>query len=358
MISTLTFVLILLIAVAWTLLPLIPAMRELARPVDADPLTQVGHDAGDLAIFAQGFRRYLEKELPPEPPASSDSTLSSQLRDGTPLLQLNGDGGMLKRVATPDGTIGRLVVANDRLVLPGRETFLYELLVRERFVGGPDAVYRALLAEGQAELGPRSRVLRWLHVEGDVALREGVVLEGRGSANGTMWLGAGVSFRRIRAERVVAGTENPSPPPMPEPAMNSTLRLPRTARQMRGFVRVEGPLVIPSGATFAGTLVVYGDVEVGKEARIAGSIKVHGDCVVEARATVDGAIVARGDIRLVEGARVGGPVVSEGDVTAGPFTCIGRPEAPTSVAAECITLSNGAQVYGALSARDLGVATL
>ncbi|MFN8570480.1 MAG: hypothetical protein U0132_00410 [Gemmatimonadaceae bacterium] len=352
------FAFILAATIGWILLPLIPAIRELVRPVDADPLTQVGHDAGDLAIFAQGFRRYLEREMPPEQPVTSDPMALSQLRDGTPLLQLNGDGDMLRRVATPDGTIGRLVVAHDRLVLPGRETFLYELLVRERFVGGPEAVYRALLAEGQAELGPRSRVLRWLHVEGDVALREGVVLEGRGSANGTMWLADDVRFRRIRATRLVVGTADPAPPPIPDPVAHSTLRLPRSSRQLRGFVRVDEPLVIPPGATYVGTLVVYGDVEVGKEARIAGSLKVHGNCVVEARAIVDGSIVAKGDIRLVEGARVGGPVIAEGDVAAGPFTCVGRPDAPTSIAAERITLSNGAQVFGALSARVMGVATV
>jgi predicted acyltransferase (DUF342 family) len=303
-----------------------------------------------LDIFASGFRQYLERELP-----SADSSGSAgpveQLRDGTPLLRLDGDVAPLKRAQSQAGTISHVVVVNQAIELPGREVFLHEVLARQRFVGGPEAVYRALLTEGDAELGPRSRVLRWLHAEGDVVLRESVVLEGRGSSVGTMWLRHDVRFTRIRAKRVVVGQGQPSATTTLQPVVSSTMRLPRTARQLRGFIRVEGDLVVPAGACLAGTVVVYGDVELGEGARVAGSIKTHRSCTLKMRSTVDGSIVARGSIELGPDTRVGGPVVAERDVVLGARTVIGMDDSPTSVAAERITLHDGAQIFGAVSAR-------
>ena len=351
MMPQLAFVLLLLATIVWVILPLIPAIRELLRPTDASPLTQVGHDSGDLAIFADGFRRYLERELPPEAPAGGAQPMTGQLRDGTPLLQLNGQVDLLQRVATPDGTVGRLVMTTHPIAFPGRETFLYEVYARERFIGGPDAVYRALLTERDAELGARSRVLRWMHVEGDAVIGEGANLEGRASAVGVMWLDADVRFHRIRASRVVVGREEPAVPATLPPVVSSSMKLPRTARRLRGFVRVVGDLTIPSGATFSGRLVVYGDVTIGDGARLGSSLKVHGNCVVGARAVVDGSLVVRGNVRLGEGSRVGAPVIAEGDAIISSGASIGRPDAPSSLTAERITLHNGAQVFGAVSAR-------
>jgi predicted acyltransferase (DUF342 family) len=351
MIPAVAFVLLLIATMAWTILPLIPAIRELLWPTDATPLTQVGHDAGDLAIFADGFRRYLERELLPATGGEGSQDVSQQLRDGTPILQLEGRPDLLKRVSAPDGTIGRLVMTTQPITFPGRETFLYEVYARENFVGGPDAVYRALLTERDAELGARSQVLRWLHVEGNAVIGDDVDLEGRASCAGTMWLGSDVRFKRIRASRVVVGRNNPPVPTAMPLALSSTMRLPRTARQLRGFIRVDGDLTIPSGATFVGTLVVHGDMTIGDDARVAGSVKAHGDCTLGARASVDGAVVARGDVQLGEASRVGAPVIAEGIAIVGPGATIGRPDAPSSLTAEHVTLHLGAQIFGAVSAR-------
>lgn len=355
MIPPLAFALLLMLTVGWVLLPLIPAIRELLRPTDATPLTQVGQDAGDLAIFAQGFRRYLERELPSDEAASTVQALSAQLRDGTPLLQLNGEAEMLRRVATPDGTIGRLVLTTHPIALTGGETFLYEVYARERFIGGPDAAYRALLTERDAELGARSRVLRWLHVEGDAVIGDGVSLEGRASSGGTMWLGTGVSFRRLRGGRVVVGREEPNEIRPLTPVIANTLKLPRSARQLRGFVRVAGDLTIPAGATFAGNLVVYGNVTIGEGARVGGSIKSHGDCTVGGRAIIDGSVVSRGDLQLCEDSRVGMPAIAEGRATILAGAAIGRADCPSSLTAESVVLHTGAQIHGAVSARTGGL---
>lgn len=348
--SSLMFLLLLLAAMAWLLLPLIPALRELLHPADAEALTQVGHDAGDLAIFATGFRRYLERELA----SGDDPATPGQLRDGTPLLQLTGQTDVLRRAATPEGAVASLVLVNEPVVLPGNETFLYEVYARDRFVGGSDAVYRALLVERDAELGPRSRVLRWLHVEGDAVVGDAAVLEGRASVAGTMWLGANVQFGRVVAARIVSGPDDPRIPTAMEPVLASTMKLPRTAKPQRGFVRIDGDLEIPAGTSLVGHVVVYGNVSVGEGARVAGSIKSHGDCRIGRSAVVQGAIVARRSVHLGEGARSAGPVIAERDITLASGASVGRPDAPSSLTGERVTVHPGSQVFGAISARREG----
>lgn len=72
--SVTPFLLLLAATAAWVLLPLIPALRELLRPTDAEPLNAVGHDAGDLTVFADGFRDYLARQLPADAIAAGAAT--------------------------------------------------------------------------------------------------------------------------------------------------------------------------------------------------------------------------------------------------------------------------------------------
>lgn len=47
---------LLLVTLAWAALPLLPAIRELLRPTDVEPLTMVGRDNADIGRFARHFR--------------------------------------------------------------------------------------------------------------------------------------------------------------------------------------------------------------------------------------------------------------------------------------------------------------
>ena len=215
--SVTPFLLLLAATAAWVLLPLIPALRELLRPTDAEPLNAVGHDAGDLTVFADGFRDYLARQLPADAIAAgaatreggstavAASTRVGTLGDGSPYVQLTGDGASLRDVAHADGSVPRIVIADGPLTLRGGETFLLEFLARGPMHGGRDAVYRALLGEGDVSLGEGSEVLRWVHAAGDLSLGAGSIVHGRASALGRMLLAPNVTFSRIRAARIACG---------------------------------------------------------------------------------------------------------------------------------------------------------
>lgn len=373
--SVVPFLLLLAATAAWILLPVIPALRELLHPTDAEPLNAVGHDAGDLTVFADGFRDYLARQLPREggaaasissgagmTVATTSSGPSGTLGDGTPYVQLTGDALALREVALADGAVPRLVIADGPLTLPGRETFLLEFLARGPLHGGPEAIYRALLGEGDVSLGDRSEVLRWVHAAGDLALGHGCIVHGRASALGHMLLAPGVTFTRIRAARIAAvshqheaaGADTLSDPPVLPPVISGTVKLPAGATRERGYTRITGDYTVPAGGTLTGALVVLGRLVVGDGARIGGSVKVHGECVLGDDVVIDGTVVSRRGIATGARCAIRGSLAAERDATVGAGSWIGGPNLPASVAAERVVLHAGVQVFGAVSARRGG----
>jgi hypothetical protein len=355
-VTALVFAALLTGTVLWFLLPLLPALRELLRPTDAEPLTMVGQDAGELTVFAEGFRAYLRRELPDLlSSGASAGGSAAQLPDGTPVAHVTGRLDALPELTSAERVVSRLVVANGPVSLPGGETFLLELYARDEFIGGPGTVYRAILGERDVRLGAGSTILRWVHAEGNLSAADNSLLAGRATAGGTMRLGVGARFSRLRAQQIVTGDAEVASPVIPPPLVTGTMKLPRTARQVRGFIRVDGDLTIPDDASVVGTLVVDGSLRAGARSRIAGSVKVHGECDIGDGALIEGSLVARQSAKLGSGAVVLGPVVAERAVSLGAGCVVGAPTRPASVAAEDVTCQGGVQVYGAISARSRGM---
>jgi cytoskeletal protein CcmA (bactofilin family) len=355
-VSALAFAVLLVVTVGWVVLPLIPALRELRRPTDADPLSAVGHDAGDLTVFAQGFRDYLARHLPSTAADPVPAGAVAKLGDGTSFVMLDQRVERLREIARVDGAIPHIVVATAPLILPGGETFLLEVLAREAFTGGPGAVYRALLAEQDASLGERSVVLRWAHADGALRVGAGSTLYGRASAGATLRLGSGVTFRRVGARCVVAGMEEIRTPIASPPLLAGTAKLPEGARREHGHTRIDGDFTLAPDSSVSGSLLVTGTLRVKNGARVGGSVKTHGDCVLGDDVTIDGALVARGHLTVGARCIIGGPAIAERNAHLGEDSTIGGPDRPASLAARRIVLARGACVYGAVSARETAIA--
>jgi hypothetical protein len=354
-VSVVAFLALFVGTAAWMLLPLVPALRELFEPTDDEPLTMVGQDAGDLTVFADGFRSYLAREIPASMAESRPHTeYIDAMRDGTPIVQLDGRPELIDEVSDPDRTVRHVVLTSGPVRLPGEETFTLEVYARDRFVGGPDAAYRALLAERDVVLGDRSSVMRWIHAERNLTVGVDSRLAGRASAGDTLRLRVGVDFGRVRAARIVVGDGEPPIPSPRRPLLTTTLRLPRGARRNRAHVRIEGDYEIPPGAALVSTLVVTGDLRVGHGARVGGSLKAHGSIVLEDEAIVDGSIVARRDVRVGRDCLVDGPVIAEGEALIRCGASVGRPDRPSTISALRIVIEEGAQLFGALAARAGG----
>ena len=336
-------------AVAWFLLPLLPALRELLRPTDLAALKVVDRSSGYVAYFARNFRNYLEKQTALLPAEQQVGDFLGRLPDGTRLVRIHKAVTTLEREGK-DGPEKRLVVVDVPLRLEGGETFLMELYARAPLTGGPEAVYRAVYAEKDLTLGEGSTVLRWAHAGGRLAVGRDSVLRGRISSDTGVELGPGVVFERIGAPIISAGNHGLFEPPPPPPAPPPAWRLPDGATRVGDHVRIAGDLAIPPGLRVAATLVVAGRLTIGLGTIVEGSVKAHGDIVLEDEVQVSSAVVTRTRLVVGRGAWIGGPAIAETSIRLRRGALVGGPELAATLSAPVVELESGAAVYGQISA--------
>ena len=353
----LAVVALLLITVIWATIPLLPALSELYRPTDVDPLTMVGRDNADISRFARHFREYVLHNLSRLPAEASTGDYFGKLPDGTLFVRVASRPEALGKGGLPDGSFDRLVVLEHPVELGGGEQFRLELIARDTFSGGRNGVYRAILGEKTVQLGAGSSVLRWAHGVGELTAGPDCALYGRTSSDTAIRLEAGTGFERLGAPVIVAGTGPvPEPPPTSAEGMPA-FQAPGEAERLGDHLRIEGHLTIPPRTVFEGNLVVAGRLTIGTGALIRGRIKAHGEVDVEPGAAVSGALVSRSRIALGARSWVAGPVIGEEEVELGPGAVAGVAEVPTTVSGRTVLLAAGAAVHGHVVTREGGAVT-
>jgi cytoskeletal protein CcmA (bactofilin family) len=343
----LAFLALFAVTLAWFLLPMLPALRELIRPTDTAPLQVVDRSSGYVAYFARNFRSYLDKQMAALPAEAQVGDYLGKMPDGTQFIRVHKSAEALAHEAETT-TQNRLVVLDAPLTLPGNEMFLMEVYARAALIGGPNAVYRAIYAERDLGLGEASKVLRWAHAGGTLGVSSHSVLRGRVTSDKRVVLGHNVVFERIGAP-VISVTRENEPPPHP-PSSPKEFRLPEGSRRVGDHMRVTGDLDIPEGVRFLSSLVVSGTLRIGMGAIVEGSVKAHRDVELADEAQVRGAVVARRRIMVGAAAWIGGPVIAEERIRLGRGTVVGGPNLPATVSAPEVELANGATVYGQISA--------
>lgn len=358
--STLAFLGVLAVTLAWITLPLIPAIRELMNPRDAGPLDAVGRASGDLTFFADSFRQFVTSG------AYAAAPDGASLPDGRTLTRLasattsaggtSGEPGALATAVVINKQCG-LVVADAGSQLPADSDCPVEVYGAGDFTIGAGASVRAIMCEGQLTIAPHATVARWAHGERALAVGDAVQLIGRATSRGAVALGRGVQFDRILAPYIVVGEATVAPSTLSRTAWElddprPPFHLARASAILASqHWLVDEDLVIPAGHIFRGTLVVRGSLRIGAGTEIRGSVKAYRTLTLEAGATVTGTVASRSDIVLGEAARVFGPVIGEGSVTLKPQARVGLPSMPASISSERIVLHDGAEVFGSLSAR-------
>ncbi|HEX9893674.1 MAG TPA: hypothetical protein VGA78_07100 [Gemmatimonadales bacterium] len=352
--NPLPFILLLLITLAWALLPLLPALWEFFRPTDVEPLTMVGRDNADISRFARHFREYLQGQLEQYPPRNGvEDHQTGTLPDGTPFIRTARLSNELSRSGLPEESATRLVVLDQTTVLDNGDQFKYEVWAREDVFGSPRATYRAILGEKNVELGERSVILRWLHSVGTLVVGPASHLYGRASAEESIQFGREVHFERVGAPVITVGiaTPRPMPPRHTEPA---SFLPPPNSRRLGDHLRVDADLTVPAGTLIDDNLVVAGQLTLGPGARVTGSVKSHRTLTLESGTVVEGSLVSRGEITIGQDCWIRGPVISEERLEIGRGTSIGSPNAPSTVSGRQVFLADGVTVSGQIVTSEGG----
>lgn len=351
--TALTFLGVVLFAIGWVLLPLVPAFREYLRPTDVEPLRMVSRDNADISRFARHFREYLEGHIRQARPESAAEGLL-RLPDGTEVVLIGPTPDLMPIRSLSQGAQHRIMVLDHPADLDGGETFLLELHARQEFAGGSGATYRALLGERSVSLGVRSMVMRWLHAVGTLTIGDRSHLYGRTSSDRQIRLGQAVGFDRLGAPVIAVG--GAAPAPMPEaPAQMLPLALPeKRAHRLGDITRIEGDFTIPTGTLVEANLVVAGRLQIGAAARVRGSVKAHRRIELATASVVEGSVVSREVVEIGGQCRVGGPVIAEEGVYVGPEAQIGTRDQPTTVSGRTVTLADRVVVCGQVVTQEGG----
>lgn len=322
-------------------MPLVPSLAELHRRRDAAPLPTRADD-GRIDNFAQSMREYM---LPLTTPGGD---VSCPLRDGI-------EGRVLRREDVPllpETAIDNPVFVPHDIVFPGPVCFASELYVRGDLQIANDSLLRAVLVEGNAALGERTSVARWIHSTGSLEAGPECHLYGRASATGSIGLSRGGSFERVRGKAIHFGTMRS---PIHE---NSPVWRGKSLIDMRlGRVRSNGDFYLRDSDAFQGHIVAVGKVAIEDNVIVIGSVKARSDVEIGSGTNLEGTVVSRGNTRIGASCYVKGPILSEGEIVIGHGTQIGTPESPTTISAPRIRIALGAAVYGAIWAREAGEVT-
>ncbi|MGZ4814437.1 MAG: hypothetical protein ACXVZV_03450 [Terriglobales bacterium] len=320
--------------------PLIPSLRELRRRRDAAPLPTRSDD-GKIDNFSLSMREYME-------PLTRLDRRFCTMRDG-----LIGQVLHMQDIASlPTPLIETPTFAPQSLVFPLPVCFTHELYVRGNVQLANDSFLRAALVEGDAELGERTTVVRWIHCEGSLEAGPDARLYGRASAGTSLTLRRGTEFERLGAAEIHAGVATNArydTSPVWQGKSLMELRL--------GRVRSNGDFHLRDSDAFQGHIVAAGKVAIGDNVLVIGSVKARADLEIGSGTQVEGTVVSRGRMAIGGQCYIKGPVLSEEELVIGPGTQIGTPVSPTTVSAPRIRIAPGALVCGTLWAREAGEVT-
>ena len=361
---TLAVIVFFLAALALAALPFVPAVVEWRTRSDAEPLRVVRDFQVNIRHFAWGFLSFLESKLGSVIAACEQTGQAQEgaMENGVGYLVVpSGHRTLLNRSEEESGTTERIFISCGELALPREMMFMSEIYARGWLKAGENCVFRAVLAQGDLELGEGSVALRWLHSEKKITVGPNSILYGRVSADESMELGEGCSFERIHAPSIGFAVPPERAGRPRRESVDRDLRriehqeIDRMIEDEAGRWLVARELVIPPDVLVEADLVVMGWCRIGRGSRIVGSIKSQKDLYVEEGVEIEGSLVSGHRLYLSPGCKVLGPVLAEGDIYIDRDNEIGETNRLTTVSGDNIYVGPGTKAHGTVWAHGRGL---
>ena len=334
-----------------------PTLIEWWRKTDAAPLVVIREQDTNIRHFAYSFaaqvRLLLDTELA-EAADRFDIVEGRWHHEDDYVMLPNNCQNWMSETEQRQSIINRLLIAAGNLELTGKRVFEKELYVSEDLKSDPESTFRSVYVCGNAQLGDKTVIARWLHSDGNVDCGDHSRLYGRVSVNKKLLLGAGCIFERISAPviRFAGGEVNI------HRASGVERKLFETGDD--AVFLDERTLLLPGDTEFPDALeidlniVCRGALRIGAHSLIKGSIKAWDQVHIGTGSVVRGAVVAGHSVHFDDDVVAAGPLVAEHSLQIGQRCMIGGPKMPTTVTAPRITIAAGGQVSGTLWAGQEG----
>lgn len=364
-------VLLFLVTVGMLLLPLLPALIELAYPTDVAPLRVVQAYDNNPMHFAQGFTSYISNHFGKNfGELHKHDTRAGAFADGTNYEIVGEDG----KIAPMQEGGNKVILSPYALRLPEGGAFDSEVYSETTLASGSHCSLRAAYSEGGMELGPHTTLLRWAHSNGDMHVGANSTLYGRATSMADIFLAAGCNFERLHARKIITGEALEITHPTVERTLMEQLKGVKMQAERRSLL--EGDLDFPAYHTFDGDIVAGSTAMIGDYAHIKGSVKSNAlndlrhylhttgvmagelknaaRCELGHYVRIDGSVVSTHDLIIGPHCRISGPVIAENLLVIRTGAVIGTPEYPCTVSAQQILIETGCVIYGTLWAGKLG----
>jgi len=332
-------------------IPVIPAIVELYRKSDAQPLLVIQKHGGEIRHFSEGFRKYIDELKPTlKECRRSGATARGRLKDNAEYFVMGKPSATsLREVRKHDGDCSTVIVAGGDFETPGISNFSKEIYVQGNFQGGNFNHYRAILGEKDVELGAYSSVARWIHAVGVFSASYHCALSGRVSSDSAIKLKRKCTFLRLNAPRIQLGAssiELPQNDPAVPDSGKSSVALKRYL--------YDQDFEVQAGQIFHGNIVTRGKLRVHQGARIFGSLKSNKQMVLEKGVLVTGSVISASQLYIGPGCCIHGPIIAEHALHIDIGVRLGTPAKLATVSSPKILAKEGVVVFGSLWAREYG----
>lgn len=356
-------ILLVVVTLVLVVVPVAPALHELRRRHDANPLLTSRHD-GRIKNLAESFRSRLEPFREEWEACRAKEEIVLRRLDGIEVLLVGRE--KFDFDSEPKECTDAVMCA--RAFIPSGRVVDADVCSSGDLHLGKGAVLRAGLGSGDIILEPGSSVLRWLHARGTVYLRRGSTVHNRLSADQSIVLEPECVFQRMHAPVILAlegpqlpsrGCSIPSPVPALERNLNPTAigsHVPDESQLFapRPRMRIQGDFVLAAGESLCANVIATGEFHIERGACFFGSAKSYRDTVIEEGATVCGSIACGGTAYLGTNSWLSGPLLAERDVHLSRGSCIGTPDSLTTIAACGAWIRPGCRIHGTIWARVQG----
>ena len=330
---------ILLVSMAFILIPFLPGMIELFRPKDDKPLAVNINFSKDYKYFGKSFKKIIENSLGTEP----------SIKPGEYTLVLSKP----ERVRVVDWgkvndkkTIDEILFVLTDFASGGYTQFKKEIYVKGTCTIGERNTLRALCCEGDLVIGEKTSVVRWVDGDKDIDIKEGCRLGMSVTSSKKLSVARDCSFSRMFGLPIATyEVKLPEIPP--------DIQVRNIADTMMMITKDE--IIIPPQTSIPRDIVSRQRIVLKARSVAKANIKSYRDIVIEKGSRVEGNLFSEKNVMIEAGCAILGNIFSQGRVELGNAVQVGQEGHIKSVIAKKgIFIEGNVSIYGYLMTEGEG----
>ena len=329
-------------------IPFMPALRTMMR---GEPRSTAMDQDIDAPGRIASFRTTLAEQFTGLLKLVREEPIRGGNENGHPYLLLGYNHHLGESLPPGARRLRSLVLAAGHLDIPGELICDREIFAEGRINIGHNAIVKAVLSHRDIAIGPRARVTRWVRSDRRLDVAEGASLKGLASAGIELAIARRTRFEHLDAPRIVFGRQADSPVQSSLADDFARYTPPSRHGEQLGNGR---NLSVPPGHTVKGDLIVSGKLHIGEGCRVFGQLRADKGITIERDVVIEGSVYADGPISTGSDCVISGPIVSRSTLNLGPGCQVGKPEAPSTLAAETLLISESCVAYGTARASRRG----